>query len=425
MNYPESPTKEAVEPVTRRQRPQPEPDENNGHWLRWFVVLAALGVIGIIVWRLTNRKDAAGARGALNQVVPVVVGTVQKKDVPIYLDGLGTVQAFNTVTVRARVDGQLTKINFVEGQTVQAGDVLAVIDQAPFKASLDQALAKKAQDEAQLLNAQIDLKRETELLNAKVDSQQLFDTQQALVRQLEAAVKADAAAIQSAQVQLDYTTISSPIAGRTGIRQVDAGNIINASNSNGIVVITQLKPISVVFTLPEQTLAQVRPRAVAGDLTVLAVERDNRTVLAVGKLAVVDNQIDTATGTIRLKATFDNEDLHLWPGQFVNARLLLSVRTNGLVVPSTVVQQGPEGSFAFVISGEDTNLTVHLQPIKVAQIEAGEALIDDGLAAGVHVVVDGQYRLQDGSSVRPSQANGDQTAGEAHAQAKLSTSGAP
>jgi multidrug efflux system membrane fusion protein len=330
--------------------------------------------------------------------VPIVPGTVEKKDVPIYLDGLGTVQAFNTVMVRSRVDGQVQQIAFVEGQDVKAGDLLAKIDPAPFQAVLDQNTAKKAQDEAQLAIAKLTLKRDADLLSGKILSQQDYDSQEAQVKQFQAAVDADAAAISSAKVQLGYTTITAPIDGRTGIRQVDQGNIVRANDSNGLVVLAQLRPISVVFTLPEQNLPQIQSHLAAGEtLSVLAVDRDNRTLLGEGKLAVIDNQIDNTSGTIRLKATFANDDLKLWPGQFINVRLLLTTRKDGLVVPASVVQRGPDGAFAFVISPE---LKALVRPIKVAQIEHGQALIDEGLEAGERVVVDGQYKLQAGSAVK-------------------------
>ena len=331
--------------------------------------------------------------------VPVVAGQVAQKDVPIYLDGLGTVQAFNAVTVHVQVDGELKKVAFIEGQDVRAGDLLAQIDPAPFRAQFEQAAAKKAQDEAQLANARIELDRD--LVAATAVARQVIDTQKALVDQLAAQVNADQAAIDSANIQLAYTTITSPIDGRTGLRLVDQGNIVHTTDANGLVVVTQLKPISVMFTLPEQNLPAIQKEHAAGDITVLAVDRDNRTVLASGKLAVIDNQIDPTTGTIRMKATFPNEDLQLWPGQFVNARLLLTTRKGGLVVPASVVQRGPEGSYAFVIKEDQT---VAVQPVKVAQIENGEALINEGLHPGQEVVVDGQYRLQAGSKVKMTQA---------------------
>ena len=304
---------------------------------------------------------------------------------------------------------------------MKAGDVLAQIDPDPFRAQLEQAEAKKAQDAAQLANARVDLQRDAEQIAAKIVSQQVYDTQKAVVDQLAAQVKADQAAVDSAKVQLNYTTIVSPLDGRTGVRLVDQGNIVHANDANGLVVVAQLKPVSVVFTLPEQMLPAVQKEQAVGAIAVLAVDRDNRTILGTGQLTVVDNQIDIATGTIRLKATFPNEDLRLWPGQFINARLLLTTRQGGLVVPAAVVQRGPDGPYAFVIKlvKEDQILTnqegkivttnleyqvARIQPVKVAQMENGEALIDEGLHADDEVVVDGQYRLQPGSKVKTAQA---------------------
>ncbi len=332
-----------------------------------------------------------------NAPVPVVAGTVEQKDVPIYLDGLGTVQAFNTVLVRSRVDGQVQRIAFEEGQDVKAGDLLAQIDPAPFQAQVDQNVAKKAADQAQLSVARINFARDADLLASKILSQQDYDVQKALVDQLAAAVQADQAAIDNARVQLGYTTITSPLDGRTGIRMVDQGNIVHANDSNGIVVITQLRPISVVFTLPEQNLPQIQQHlGGGGTLSTFAVDRENRNRLAYGKLAVIDNQIDTATGTIRLKATFPNPELTLWPGQFVNVRLLLETRKNGTVVPASVVQRGPDGTFAYIINNQSS---AQVRPIRVAQVDQGQALIDSGLAPGERVVVDGHYKLQPGTKV--------------------------
>lgn len=363
--------------------------------------LCILFVVGVL-WVVQKRhaassklRDATARTGP--PPVPVVAGTAAQKDVPIYLDGLGTVQAFNTVTVHVQVDGQLQKVAFVEGQDVHTGDLLAQIDPESYRAQVDEVEAKKAQDEAQLANARLDLKRDAEQLASNIVAQQVYDTQKTLVDQFGAAVKADEAAIDFANIQLNYTTIVSPIDGRVGVRLVDQGNIVHTTDTNGLVVVTQLHPISVIFTLPEQTLTDIRKYTTSADFAVLAVDRDNSTVLGEGKLAVIDNRIDVSTGTILLKATFPNDDLGLWPGQFVNARLLLTTRKGGVVVPASVVQRGPEGSYAFVIKDDQT---VELRPVKVAQIERGEALIDSGLRPGEQVVVDGQYRLQAGSKVK-------------------------
>jgi multidrug efflux system membrane fusion protein len=273
-------------------------------------------------------------------------------------------------------------------------------------------VAKTAQDRAQLEVARITLKRDAQLLADKILAQQDYDTQEALVQQLDASVKADEAASANAKVQLDYTRISAPLDGRIGLRLVDAGNIVHAGDSNGLVVITQLKPITVVFTLPEQNLQQIQPHLAAGEqLTAVAMDRDNSTPLGEGKLAVVDNQIDISTGTIRLKAIFPNEDLRLWPGQFVNVRLRVATRKGGTVVPASVVQRGPEGTFAYVI---DADLTARVRKITVAQTDRGQALIDEGLSPGERVVVDGQYKLQPGSKVKLPGADetGDSSAGQ-------------
>ena len=343
----------------------------------------------------TSGRHGGGAAGG--GPVPVVAGKVEQKDTPIYLDGLGTVQAFNTVTVHTRVDGELQKVLFTEGQDVKTGDLLAVIDPRPFQAALDQAIAKKAQDEAQLANAKVTLARNTDLLKKKVIDQQDFDTSKYQGDQFQAAVQADQAAIEAAKTQLDYTQIKSPIDGRTGVRLVDVGNIVHAADQTGIVVITQMHPISVVFTLPEQKLQEILSQGGAnGGLHVSALDRGNTNVLDEGTLAVVDNEIDQTTGTVKLKATFPNDQLQLWPGKFVNARLILTTRKDATVVPSSVVQRGPQGTYAYVIK---TDKTVEMRPIKVAQTEANVALIDSGLEAGEQVVVDGQYKLQPGAHV--------------------------
>jgi len=404
---PPSTTSPAQPSAHRRSHLVEEPPPKR-KWIFWLI-LAGLVLGGIWYYTHRNPTDATGAAGkggrGAGGPVPVVAGTVKQKDVPIYLEGIGTIQALNTVTVRARVDGQLEKVAFEEGQDVHAGDVLAIIDQEPFRAALQQAQAKQNQDQAQLNNAKLDLNRYIDLVAKKVISSQQYDTQKALVAQFEGTVGNDAAAVESAKVNLNYTTIVSPLDGRTGIRLVDQGNIVHATDVTGLVVITQLHPISLLFTLPEQSLTAIHKESPSGqDLAVLAMDRDNKTKLDEGKLAVIDNQIDTTTGTIKLKATFDNKDLTLWPGQFINAHLHLNTRKNGLVVPATVIQHGPNGTYAFVIQDDQT---VQIRPVKVArkengdvaQTDDGEALIEDGLAVGEKVVVDGQYKLQQGSKV--------------------------
>jgi multidrug efflux system membrane fusion protein len=346
----------------------------------------------------------------------VLSALVETKDVPVYLNGLGNVQGFNSVTIRSRIDGHLQKITFEEGQEVKEGQVLAQIDPRPFQASLDQAIARRKQNEALLANAKRDLARDLALLAEKAGTAQKADTQQALVEQLEATLKSDDAAIEAASVQLSYATIRSPISGRTGIRLVDEGNVVRAQDASGLVVITQMQPVSVVFTLPEQQLQTIRSEFEKASLQVLAVGRDNTSPLAEGSLSVIDNQIDPGTGTIRLKATFPNTDLRLWPGQFINVRLRVAIRQGATIVPAQVVQQGPVGTFAFVISNENI---AELRPLQVARIEDGIAIIESGLHPGERVVVDGQYRLQPGSKVRP----GDGAKAATNTQARSSDPG--
>jgi multidrug efflux system membrane fusion protein len=307
------------------------------------------------------------------------------------------VQAFNTVTVRSRVDGELQRVAFTEGQDIKAGDLLAQIDPRPFKAQLDQAIAKKAQDEAQLANARQDVQRYTDLIKQNAISRQTLDTQRALVTQLEAAIKGDEAAIENAAVQLGYTTITAPISGRTGIRLIDQGNVVHASDATGLVVIAQLQPISVIFTLPEDNLPEITREMAAGPLQVSILSRDEKTELDIGTLSLIDNQIASATATMKLKAIFPNTANHLWPGQFVKARLLLRTQRNVLTVPSAAVQRGAQGLFAYVVRPSQT---VELRPLKVGQIESTVAVIEEGLNPGEQVVTAGQYRLQPGARVQ-------------------------
>ena len=328
--------------------------------------------------------------------VPVTIGVAKSQDFPIIYDGIGTVQAFNTVTIRARVDGTLQKVLFQEGQDVKAGDVLAVIDPRPFKAALDQAIATKAKDEAQLANAKLDLKRFVELRDFA--SRQSVDTQGTLVSQLTATVKSDEAVIENATVQLSYTTITSPIDGRTGVRMIDAGNMIHASEGAALLVVTQMEPIYVTFTLPQDQLDGVATAQAHGDVRVEAYKRDADTLLATGKVAVVDNQIDTTTGTIRLKATFANKDRRLWPGAFVNVKVITEIRHNATVVVAQAVQRGPNGFFVYVVKPD---MTVEMRPITSGGTADGETLVEKGLASGEKIIVDGQYKLQPGMKVQP------------------------
>jgi multidrug efflux system membrane fusion protein len=368
-----------------------------------FLIMAAL-VGGGIAWYVSREPaTATAAARPAPPAVPVLVGAAQQQDIQLYLSGLGTVQAFNTVTVKARVDGQVDKIAFTEGQDVTAGDLLAQIDPRPFQAALAQALAQKARDEAQLANAKLELQRANSLMSREFATQQRVDAQVAQVATLQAAIQGDQAMIDNARVQLGYTTITAPIGGRTGVRLVDQGNIVRAGDAGGIVVITQLQPISVIFTLPQDVLDEVHEEMVKGQLKVIAFKRDEKTVIDEGTLALVDNQMDQTTGTIRLKATFPNVKHTLWPGEFVSARLMLGVR-RGITVPAPVVQRGPNGTYAYVIKPDDT---AELRPIKVRQIRDGVALIDEGLAAGERVVIDGQYKLRPGVRVDATTAGGE------------------
>lgn len=355
------------------------------------LLLAGAGIGGQRLLTAAAPPPAAPVRVSS---VPVLAGTVGRENMPVWLEGIGTVQPFNSVTVRVRVDGELQLLAFREGQTVKAGDLLARIDPRPFEAQLAQAEAKKAQDEALLANARRDLERNLNL--KEYASRQQVDTQRAQVAQYEAQIRADQAGIDSIRVQLGYTTITAPIDGRIGIRSVDQGNIVRAGDTGGIASITQVQPIAVVFTLPEKTLPAILAAQAAGAVRVVALDREGRATLGEGTLSVIDNQIDSSTGTIRMKAEFANDPQRLWPGQFVAVRLLAETKRNATIVPSTVVQRGPQGTYAYVITAEQT---VEQRAIRVGRIEEGKALIEDGLTPGERVVVDGQYRLQPGSRV--------------------------
>ncbi|HLF70582.1 MAG TPA: efflux RND transporter periplasmic adaptor subunit, partial [Dehalococcoidia bacterium] len=320
-------------------------------------------------------------------------------DVPVWLEGVGTAKARNTVTVRPQVDGKILSIDFKEGQDVKRGDVLAQIDPVTYQAQLDQANAKKALDEAQLANAKLDLERYLKL-SSNVVAVKTVDTQRALVAQLEAQLKSDEAAINNARAVLDYTTVVAPIDGRTGLRLVDVGNLVRASDA-GIVVITEVRPISVLFTLPQQDLPQINKARAERSLVVEAMETDSKVVLDKGDLQVIDNQVDQSTGTIRLKADFPNQELQLWPGQFVNVRLLLKTLENVVVVPTAAVQRGPDGAFVFVV-GDASKVTV--RPVTVGQQDDTDAVIAEGLAASDLVVTAGFGRLKDGAEVKVSGA---------------------
>jgi multidrug efflux system membrane fusion protein len=366
---------------------------------KWPVIGVLLLGGGVAVYSGTTgslpfmAKSAAPRPPAVR--VPVSAAEVQRMDVPVYLDGIGTVQAFNSVVAKSRVDGQIVKMNYSEGKDVRAGDVLVEIDPRPFQATLEQAQATKLKDEAHLTNARLDLGRAMQLDSVGHGSKQQADTSQALVSQLVATVKADQAMIDMAQTQLGYTRIASPIDGRAGTKLVDIGNIVRATDNGGVVSINQLHPIFVNFSLPADSLPPIRARLKEGEITVTAQDA-NGSDLANGKLSVIDNQINTATGTITYKATFDNNDEVLWPGQFVNVRVELDVRRNVVAVPVTAVQQGPDGTFAFVV-GPDRKVLKRV--IKVGEVNKTTAIIDDGIQTGDLVVTEGQYRIQAGTNV--------------------------
>src|ERR1700712_109613 len=362
------------------------------------LLTAVVAAGGLLYFTHARTLGKAAAAPAPPPPVSVVAGVVAQHDVPIYLSGVGTAIAYNTDIVRAQIQGQINSINFTEGQTVHAGDLLAQSDPRPYQALIDQYIGNLERDQAQLINAQANLTRYTTLGEKGWATPQLLETQQAQVGELQAAIKADQALIDAAKVQLSYTRLTSPIDGVAGIRQINVGNIISPSNTNGLVVVTQLHPISLIFTLPETSLPQIQQQQQKTEtpLAVLAYSQDNTIQLDQGVLGLVNNEILQTTGSIQLKATFANTSNRLWPGQLVNARLLVDTRHNGLTVSAAVVQQGPNGPFAYVVKPDRT---VEVRPIKIAQISEGQALIDSGLQANEQVVVDGQYKLQPGVHV--------------------------
>ncbi len=359
------------------------------------VVTAAIAAAIIYLSMIpTAQKQAGGRQMMKDAAVPVTAAQARIADMPIYLDGVGTAKARNTVTVRPQVDGRILSINFKEGQEVKQGDLLAKIDPSTYQAQLDQAVAKKALDEAQLDNARKDLERYTQL-GGNIIAQKTIDTQRALVDQLTAQIKVDDAAIANAKAFLSYTTILSPLGGRTGIRMVDEGNLVRASDA-GIVVITELRPISVLFTLPQQQLGRINAALAKGPPRTDALDAGGKTVLDTGTLQVVDNQVDQSTGTIRLKAEFANANLQLWPGQFVNVRLHVDTLQQVVVIPTPAVQRGPNGTFAYVIQSEDR---VALRPLTVAYQTETEAVISQGITSADRVVTTGFSRLRDGATI--------------------------
>ena len=368
------------------------------------MLLIALAAAAIYHFTGTTRQQSRGGRFAADTgPVPVLVAAAKNADVPVYLDAVGTVKALNTVTVSPQVDGKLLSVGFKEGQDVKKGDVLARIDPTIYQAQLDQAIAKKAQDEALLGNAKNDLIRYETLAATNAINRQQADTQRALVAQYTAQVQSDQAAIENAQATLGYTTIVAPIDGRTGVRMVDEGNIVHASSSPGIVVITQIKPISVIFNLPQQNLAQVNSAFAKGPLPVDALRSDDNSVIDHGTLTVLDNQVDPSTGTVKLKAEFPNADIQLWPGQFVNVRLLIDTLKQVVVVPTGAVQRGPNGTFVYVV-GDDN--VAKLRPVTVSKQDETQSVIAKGLTPPERAVTTGFARLTDGAKVAIGTADG-------------------
>src|ERR1700685_2629295 len=362
------------------------------------LLTAVVAAGGFLYFTHARPLEKAAAAPAPPPAVPIVAGVGAQYEVPIYLSGVGTAIAYNTDVVRAQIQGQIISINFTEGQAVHAGDLLAQIDPRPYQALVEQYTGNLERDQAQLINAQANLTRYNKLGDQGWATPQLVETQKAQVGQLQAAIKSDQALIDEAKVQLSFTRLTSPIDGVAGIRQIDVGNIISPSTPNGLVVVTQLNPISMIFTLPETVLPQIQQQQqkTSAPLKVLAYSQDDKLQLDQGVLGLVNNEILQTTGSIQLKANFPNKERRLWPGELVNARLLVDTRHNGLTVPASVVQQGPNGAYAYVVNPDNT---VAIRPLKVAQISDGLALIDSGLKADETVVVDGQYKLQPGTRV--------------------------
>jgi len=365
---------------------------------RIIIAVAALAAV-VLAW-LWLRPQATTA-GNAPAPVAVDVATVQQADVPVYLEGLGTVQAFYTVTVSARVDGQVEKIGFTEGQDVKTGALLAQIDPRPFQAALGVAVATRDKDRAALANAHLDLQRYELLAPEDLASKQTVDTQKALIAQLTAQLKSDAAAIDNARTQLDYTSIRSPIDGRTGIRQVDPGNNVHAADSAGIVVVTQIEPISVIFSLPEEAFARLSAALQRGPVPAVALSRDGREQLDEGTVALIDNQIDQTTGTLRVKATLPNRQRTLWPGEFVNMRVLALVQRQVLTIPASAIERGPDGLFTYRVQADSS---VAVAPITTGATSNDVVVVESGLKAGERVVASNQYRLQPGARIRANSA---------------------
>ena len=373
--------------------------------ITWVLLIAVVAGGGYYGWSRYRAGQEAAAAANTKKAAPAVrvsIAPVQKSDFPVYLTGLGTVQGFNTVTVRTRVDGQIDKVAFKEGQMVNQGDLLVEIDPRPYQAALDAAKAKKIQDEANIANANLDLQRYTKL--GEFATKQQTDTQRTTVQMLTAQIAADDAAIFNAQTQLDYTQVKSPISGVAGLRQVDIGNIVNASTQTGVVTIAQIEPIAVIFTAPEEQLPYINEGQASGQLKVIAITTDGKKPLAEGKLAVVNNQVDSTSGTIRLKGVFDNKDHALWPGQSVSTRLLVKTLKDATVVPDDAIQHGTEGLYVYAVN---TDNKAELHKVKVSQSIDGKSVVDEGLSPGQQVITAGQYKVSPGTLVSTAVASSD------------------
>jgi len=399
---------------------------------RWWLWALALGVVALAGWYYRGSRSAseaadpaaaasaaakgrgAGGFSAANMVVPVVVATAQRGDLPVYFNGLGTVTAYNTVTIRSRVDGQLVSVAFKEGQFVHEGDLLAQIDPRPFQVQLEQATGQLAKDQAQRKDAEVNFERYKLLFKEGVIPQQQLDTQAALVGQFDGAIASDQSQIDNAELQLTYSRITAPISGRIGLRLVDAGNIVHASDTNGLLVITQLQPISVIFSLPQDQLPEVNAKLYSGvQLVVDAYDRDDTAKIATGKLQTIDNQIDPTTGTYKLKSIFANADNALFPNQFVNVHLLVDVKHNLTIVPASAIQRGPQGTYVYAVAKDaaSKDATAKIYPVTVALTTGNSVGLSAGLNSGDVVVIDGQDKLQDGTKVNPNPAGGATGAG--------------
>ena len=385
----------------------PRAEMNKSRITRWILLILAVGGLGYFGWQRFHGEGHETAANNAQKAAPrnpvrVTVAPVEKTDFPVYLTSLGTVQAFNTVVVRSRVDGQIDKIAFTEGQLVNQGDLLAEIDPRPYQAALDQAKAKKEQDEANLANTNLDLQRFLKL--GEFATRQQIDTQRSNVSQLTAQIAADAAAISNAATQLDYTAIKAPISGVVGLRQVDVGNIVNAATQTGIVTITQIEPIAVIFTAPEEQLPYINEGQAAQPLKTIAITTDGKKPLAEGTLAVVNNQVDSTSGTVRLKAVFANKDHALWPGQSVSTRLLVKTLKDATVVPDDAIQHGTEGLYVYTVNGDNK---AELRKVKVSQSIDGRSVIEQGVSPGQQVITSGQFKVQPGTLVSTAVASSD------------------